>query len=176
MLRQDGFTPPSTWRVDAGALSNCCDCACRRHQRCQLLGTASSIASGAGSTRVGGGRSGGPTAELKPLFCAHSSIRSNNLPILRSERAHMLRNDPENCALPFSLIPARRPTSFTPIAVRALMSSVDRSGVPASCSEASQCCRPRHSAHRAHRRHPSTTPSPCRGKRAALECAHPPTR
>jgi hypothetical protein len=32
-------------------------------------------------------------------------------------------------------MPARRPTSFTPIAVSALRSSVERSGVPASCSD-----------------------------------------
>jgi hypothetical protein len=47
------------------------------------------------------------------------------LAALRSESAHMLRNHPENCALPFSLIPPRGPTSFTPISVRALLSRVE---------------------------------------------------
>ncbi len=46
----------------------------------------------------------------------------------------MLRSEPANCALPPAM-PARRPTSVTPISVSALRSSVERSGVPASCNE-----------------------------------------
>ena len=45
---------------------------------------------------------------------AHSSMLSSSRPILRSASAHMLRSEPENCALP-SLMPASRPTSLTPI-------------------------------------------------------------
>ena len=43
--------------------------------------------------------------------------------ILRSASSHMLRSEPENWALP-SLMPASRPTSFTPMSVSALRSSV----------------------------------------------------
>ena len=65
---------------------------------------------------------------------------SSSRPILRSDSAHMLRSEPANCALP-SAMPARRPTSVTPMSVRALRSSVERSGVPASCSEGTRRAR-----------------------------------
>ena len=46
---------------------------------------------------------------------AHSSMVLSRRFIFRSDSAHWFLSDPENCALP-SLMPARRPTSFTPTA------------------------------------------------------------
>ena len=96
---------------------------------------------GLSSTRVGGRRCGGSTVPSRPFARAHSSMRSSSRPILRSDSAHMLRSEPANCALPSSVMPARRPTSLTPMSVSALRSRVERSGVPASCSEGTRRAR-----------------------------------
>jgi hypothetical protein len=97
---------------------------------------------GDASTRVGGRRCGGATEPSSPLSRTQASIRSKSRPIFKSDSAHMLRSEPANCALPSSVMPARRPTSVTPMSVSALRSSVDRSGVPASCNDGTRRARP----------------------------------
>ena len=95
---------------------------------------------GEASTTVGANRCGGGTESSRPLAVAHSSMVSSSRPSLRSASSHLLRNDPENWARP-PLMPASRPTSFTPMLVSALRSNVARSGEPASCIDGTRRAR-----------------------------------
>ena len=106
---------------------------------------------GESSTRVGGGRCGGSAVSSKPFSRAHSSIRSNKLPILRSDSVHMLRSDPAKCALPPSLIPAQATNKFCPdrgqgveIEGRSIGSTgkLQRGNPSRSCNIVAACPRP----------------------------------
>ena len=104
----------------------------------------SSCSGDAAGTRVGSKRSGAPTSASRPVARAHSSKVSSRRSIFRSASANRLRRPPENSARP-SRMAESRPTSATPIALSALRSSVDRSGVPTSCGDGSRRARVRSS-------------------------------
>ena len=83
----------------------------------------------ASAPRWAAGGSTGSTSPSRPFAVAHSSIVLSSRFILRSDSAHWLRSEPENCALP-SRMPTKRPTIRTPMAVSALRSRVARSVEP----------------------------------------------
>ena len=63
---------------------------------------------------------------------AHSSRVFNRRPSFRSASAQTLGNEPENWALPSSVMPANRPTNLTPSRWSRFRSMVSRCGEPTS--------------------------------------------